>query len=106
MISTVQDMARKSPNREICGVIDSTGGIHPITNVASADGDFVFDKREYFSLLNALSKEGKEVKAIYHSHPFTPPLPSPADLACQKNIKKDFLIVSFDTHTWVPYAEI
>lgn len=104
MISTIQSMARKSPTREICGVIDTEDRIFPITNVASSDTDFVFDKREYFTLLNKLNEEGAEVKAIYHSHPFSPPLPSPTDLMSQQAVKRDYLIVTFDSYQWVPYA--
>jgi proteasome lid subunit RPN8/RPN11 len=44
--------------------------------------NFVLDAKQVMDVM----KEGKEIVAIYHSHPFTPPTPSEADrYACRKS---------------------
>lgn len=103
LISALQELARKSPRREVCGLIDSDLNIIPITNVSINSGDFVFDRREYFTALSDIEQTGKHVAAVYHSHPFSSATPTKQDLECQKRLKKHFIIVTINSYRWVPY---
>lgn len=104
VIESLQEMSKRSPDKEICGIIGSDMKIYPITNVASSAGDFVFDRGEYFRLLRTFQAENKCVHSVYHSHPFSSPSPSRQDLECQQRLEKDFLIVTNNSYRWVPYV--
>lgn len=81
VIEQLKQLAKQSPTKEICGVIDNNFDIHPITNVAkNASTCFIFSKREYFTLMKKFKEEGNKVLFIYHSHPSGYVTPSKADL--------------------------
>jgi len=84
-IKALQQLAAGSPNKEICGVVDTNGVVYPITNVAKVPGAcFVFSKREYFTLIKELQVSGLKLAFVYHSHPSGNPTPSEADMSFTK----------------------
>lgn len=94
VITQLQDLAKASPY-EICGVIGSDFTIHPIRNVAKNPTNcFIFDKKEYFTLIKKFKEDGCKVICIYHSHPNGDVTPSQADLNYTKNHKIPQIIVS------------
>ena len=87
-------------NKEICGLVLEDLSILPIQNISNNPNHFVFNRREWFALLNS----GVGILCIYHTHLNNDPTPSTVDLACQKNIKLDFLIVTPSKWSYTPYA--
>lgn len=98
-VVTVLDLAKRSPNREICGAIDSDGKVIPLRNTSKTPDTFVFHKGDWFSLLNS----GVRIQCLYHSHIAGTPDPSPLDLESQKKHKFDLLIVTSDDWRYIPY---
>lgn len=80
--------ARDQPQQEICGFIAAVPGEsgttrrYPIHNHASdARQRFDMDAGEQIAAFKAMRSRGETLRAIYHSHPSAPALPSAQDLA-------------------------
>jgi len=99
IIEKIQVMAALQ-RKEICGVVLKDNTIIPIKNVSSSHNTFVFDKREWFTLLNTKP----DILCIYHSHLNGNTEPSETDLNCQNIIMYDFLIVAGNDWSYTPYA--
>lgn len=105
-LNELYKMAATSPLKEICGILvasdDDTGiEIIPVINVANSGDQFVMQKSGYIRALRRLQAEGKEVMAIYHSHPNGDPTPSPADIAAALRTGHNYLIVTTNQYKWV-----
>jgi proteasome lid subunit RPN8/RPN11 len=95
LLEQIQLLAKQSPHQEVCGIIDDALYIHPITNVAKHGLTcFVFSRKEYFTLLNTLQKEGRRVLCVYHSHPSGNVEASKADIEFTKRSGLPQLIVT------------
>ncbi|HVO44262.1 MAG TPA: M67 family metallopeptidase [Aggregatilineales bacterium] len=71
---------------EICGLVGGRAGrayrVVEVPNVDSAPQvRFTMDRRAMVAAILDFDRAGLEVVAIYHSHPATPPQPSPTDIA-------------------------
>lgn len=105
VLAKLYQLAALSPTKEVCGVVDSTFTIHPITNRASNQTScFVFDKREYFTLIKKLKDAKQHVLFIYHSHPSNNVTPSAADVAFTKRSGIPQLIIGKNTYKVVENA--
>lgn len=105
VLTKLYQLAALSPTKEVCGVVDSTFVVHPISNRASNQKScFVFDKREYFTLIKELKEKGQHVLFIYHSHPSNNVTPSSADLAFTKRSGIPQLIIGKNTYRVVENA--
>ena len=74
----------EAPN-ECCGMIASREGravaVHRAVNQAERPRvTYEIRGKDLFRLFNEIEGAGLEIGAIYHSHPFTEPTPSPTDL--------------------------
>lgn len=87
-------IAAQSTHKEVCGVIDTSGIIHKITNVSSFANSFIFDKIEYKRILTNIAESGGTVYAVYHSHLSGPPELSQADITMMRRLKVHFVIIS------------
>ena len=87
-------IAAKSPHKEICGLIDSAGTVHPVTNVSSFANSFVMAKVEYRTITTKVKEAGDTVFAIYHSHISGPPELSPADKLMMDRLQVSFIVIS------------
>lgn len=103
IIEQIMALASASPQAEICGLIDNTGTIHPIRNVAGRTHSFIFEKRGYFAALKKIADGGRSVTCVYHSHTTGSPDPSQADFGAIKRLKVNYLIVTTTSYRWVPY---
>jgi|LSQX01.2.fsa_nt_gb proteasome lid subunit RPN8/RPN11 len=71
---------------EVCGFLGALPGrmadrIYPITNIApERERDYLMDPEEQLAAFLDMEREGRELAAIYHSHPKSPPYPSPKDI--------------------------
>lgn len=105
VVHSLQQLAKQSPHKEVCGIIDINFTIHQITNVAKNTATcFIFSKREYFTLMKKFKEEGNKVLFIYHSHPSGYVTPSEADIAFTKRSGIPQIIVSTTGYTVVENA--
>ena len=74
---------RELPN-EACGILGGRNGrvesVHPVENSPPSPTRYCMDPQGQFRVLDALSRAGREVVGIYHSHPNGPAAPSRVDL--------------------------
>jgi proteasome lid subunit RPN8/RPN11 len=78
--------AREDAPRECCGIIageaDRPIQLYRARNIAEGNRLYEIDPQQLIDLeFNELPSQGTEIIAIYHSHPESPPLPSPTDIA-------------------------
>jgi proteasome lid subunit RPN8/RPN11 len=102
LINQLLHHAQQSSSTEVCGLIGGKGGVatrcYPIANIASAPRRlFAMDPAQQIAAMRAMRECGEELFAIYHSHPDSPPLPSPADLAQANYPEALYLIISLQT---------
>jgi len=100
-IKEIQNMASRSPRREICGLVDSANTIYPITNVAGPNHHFCMEKIGYYKALNTISSLGRTVACCYHSHPYGSADPSDADRRSSFKLGLPYLIVAANSMYWL-----
>jgi proteasome lid subunit RPN8/RPN11 len=83
----IEDHARSSPDREVCGFVYSERYV-PLRNQSADPRRFEADPRD---IAAALAKYGEPL-AIFHSHPRGPAQPSFADLQDYYYISSSILI--------------
>jgi len=93
--------ARESLPGECCGLMIGTplriDSAHPARNLEAGNTRFVIDPRDHFAAVHAARESRRFVVGVYHSHPNTPPIPSPADRAEASYDDYVYLIVSLAT---------
>ncbi len=77
--------ARSTPDVEVCGLVSLTKqGIYKayaVSNVApNSSCRYDMNPKELIDVMRALREDDETLLAIYHSHPFSPPLPSQTDI--------------------------
>jgi proteasome lid subunit RPN8/RPN11 len=102
LINQLLQHAQQFPADEVCGLIGAKNGIptccYPITNIAVAPQRlFAMDPAQQIAALRTMRESGEQLFAIYHSHPNSPPLPSPTDLAQSNYPEALYLIISLQT---------
>ena len=79
----VEHCRRELPN-EACGILGGREGriesVHPVTSASPSPSRFAMDPAGQFRALDEISRAGREVVGIYHSHPSGPAAPSSLDL--------------------------
>jgi len=105
LILELQAQAKLNSTQEICGVIGSDMQIYPIRNVAKVSAScFIFDKRQYFLLMNTFKEYNIKVAYVYHSHPNGDPTPSRADIDYTKRSGVPQIIITKNTYKVVTRA--
>ncbi len=76
--------ARGHAPRECCGVIAGRDGeltrLHRLTNLEPGVSRYLFDDEEFYKIYWGIENRGKELLAVYHSHPVTVAWPSTTDV--------------------------
>lgn len=96
--------ARGQYPKEACGMlICSDGNVHrptellEITNVSEEPLEFfIFDNDELLNAMMMLDRTGKDICAVYHSHPMSPAIPSEADVEFAMMPNVHYIIVSLE----------
>jgi [CysO sulfur-carrier protein]-S-L-cysteine hydrolase len=99
IVNQLLHLTQKSPDEEICGLIsrDSRGfrQCYPVPNRATDRKHFfALDPKAQIDAMRAMREHGEELAGIYHSHPDSPPFPSPADVAQHEHPDVLYLIIS------------
>jgi proteasome lid subunit RPN8/RPN11 len=72
------------PN-EACGLLAGERNIaekiYRITNIEKSSVSYMMDPDEQFRVMKEMRKNGHEIVAIYHSHPYSQAYPSPVDVS-------------------------
>lgn len=105
ILASVYLLASKSPRREICGVVDSVGGVHPILNVSTKANEFIFSRQMYGRVQRQIKDSGARIVCVYHSHINGDPEPSIEDLHGMRATGLDYLIVANNTYTYTRFSD-
>jgi len=102
IVNQLLHLAQQSPDEEICGLISRDGhGFRQCYPVPNRAGDkkcfFALDPKAQIDAMRAMREHGEELAAIYHSHPDSPPLPSPTDVEQHEYPAVLYLIISLAT---------
>jgi proteasome lid subunit RPN8/RPN11 len=100
VLAAIESHARAEAPRECCGLLLGTlppastwPEIHraePTRNLAIRPTRYDIDPADHFRILRDARRSGLAVLGAYHSHPASPPVPSPTDLA---EALSDFLYI-------------
>ena len=76
--------ASSTPNIEVCGLLGGHDNralsVYPIKNIAQDQScRFLMDPEEQINAMCIMREKGEDLRGIYHSHPFSPPIPSDLD---------------------------
>ncbi|MBF0193109.1 MAG: M67 family metallopeptidase [Magnetococcales bacterium] len=100
IINKILGHAQRSAPAECVGILSGIGqdisGWHPLKNSLTDTDRFLADPQQQLELFKNLRKEQKEVVAIYHSHPTSPPVPSKLDIELSEYPKALYLVVSLN----------
>ena len=84
-LETILAHAHAETPRECCGfLVGNTCQIRDAVaarNLATAPTRFLVDPQDHINTLRAARQRGVEILGFYHSHPYTPALPSETDRA-------------------------
>ncbi len=96
--------AADRPDIEVCGLLAGRAGapeeLLPVTNARHRPDTFDMDPAELIAAMRRLRETGRELVAIYHSHPTGPPWPSPTDLAENHYPEAVHLIIGREGGQW------
>ncbi len=102
LLNRILDHAQRSLPAECVGILSGQGktvlGWHPLTNQWSDGRRFLADSTELIALLRQLRETGRELVAIYHSHPQSAASPSLTDVQQAHYPDALYLIVSLQTN--------
>lgn len=83
---------------EACGYLGASNGIAVesirLTNVDRSPEHFSLDPAEQFAAARNLRKSGRQLLAVYHSHPASPARPSQEDIRLAFDPSLSYVIVS------------
>ena len=78
----IEHAAAAVPN-ECCGVLGGKGSVvtsvHPLTNDLASPTRYFANPHELFTAVRKMQNAEEEMIGIFHSHPTSPPQPSPTD---------------------------
>jgi proteasome lid subunit RPN8/RPN11 len=102
VLAGIAGHARDAAPLECCGLLAGKGDlideyIHT-RNVRNSQVEYEIDPAEHFAAIKSLRARGREVVGAYHSHPRTPAVPSPTDLAEAQEGGFLYVIVSLRDH--------
>ena len=97
----IADHAMADAPKEACGLLAGRGDeitrAYPLANIALAPGQrFRLEPDEELRALKAIDATGLDWIGVYHSHPRSAPIPSPADTAEARDAKLLHLIISLE----------
>lgn len=99
----IAEAEKQTPN-EACGLIAGENGmakiIFPLTNISENPFTFLMEPGEQISTLFRIEELGLELAAIFHSHPHSPPIPSPTDIMESHYPDIPYIIIGKEDGEW------
>lgn len=94
------DHARTRPRYEVCGLLGGKDGLiqnyYPVDNIAEdRRRSFLMDPDGQLRVIRLMRDCGESMNGIFHTHPFSPALPSARDLSEARYPNVYYLIMSF-----------
>lgn len=90
---------REAPN-ECCGLLVGAANVVeravPTGNAAASPTRYLVDPAEHFALIRELRGTERDIIGAYHSHPASPAVPSPTDIAAAWSADFVYVIVSLE----------
>jgi proteasome lid subunit RPN8/RPN11 len=90
--------ARRDFPLEACGILGGAAGVvsehYPMANTDQSNEHFMMAPKEQFAVVKELRAKGKEMLAVYHSHPESPARPSEEDIRLALTPDVSYVIVS------------
>lgn len=84
LVSEIFSQGRAEAPIEACGYLSGNGDKvekrYPMKNVDNSPEHFSFDPKEQFAALKEARAEGRQIIAVYHTHPASPARPSGEDI--------------------------
>ena len=84
-LAEIVAIVSKNAPYESCGILagdhHSSQKVYLIQNTLQAHNEYLMDAEEMLAAFWDIEEKGWEVLAFFHSHPSSPPIPSPTDLA-------------------------
>jgi proteasome lid subunit RPN8/RPN11 len=101
--TAIIDHAKRDFPLEACGILGGENGVvsehYPMANTDKSNEHFTMEPKEQFAVVKDLRAKGKELLAIYHSHPETPARPSEEDIRLALTPNVSYVIVSLAGET-------
>ncbi len=98
MLAGIVRHARDEAPLECCGLLVGGGDLIDeyvcARNVRASAVAYQVDPADHFAAIRSVRARGRAIVGVYHSHPRTPALPSPTDLAEAHDAELLYLIVS------------
>jgi proteasome lid subunit RPN8/RPN11 len=98
VMAGIIDHCRSGFPNESCGICGGRDGVveefHAMENVDHSPVSYFMDPKAQFRVMKALRAAGRQMVAIYHSHPHSAPYPSPKDVRLASYPDTVYLIVS------------
>ena len=96
--------AAAAPNEEVCGLLAGRDGLPderlPVTNALHRPDAFDMDPAELIAAMRHLREAGRELVAIYHSHPASAAYPSQTDVAENRYPEAVHVIIGREGGEW------
>lgn len=77
--------AKEAYPKEACGILSGSGmnaeKLYRMKNIDDSSVTYMMEPKEQFQVMKEIEKQGRKMTAIYHSHPASPPYPSPRDIS-------------------------
>jgi [CysO sulfur-carrier protein]-S-L-cysteine hydrolase len=97
-INRILSHGRSAYPDEACGIIAGEGNtaalFYAAANAESSPVSYLIDSQEQFRIMKEIRDKGMRMVAIYHSHPYSPPYPSPTDVKLAFYPDAAYIIVS------------
>ncbi len=98
--SSMLEHAKTDFPLECCGILGGKGDeathIYPVTNIDQSKVTYLMDPAEQIKIFKEMRSFGIELKAIYHSHPNHPALPSRTDVDLAYYPEAVYIIISIN----------
>lgn len=108
ILSQAVQHAQSLTPREACGLLAGSSfyaaQIFQITNISPDSAAFYLEPAELIAAFYEIESQGLEIVAFYHSHPFSPPHPSRADIDQYYYPEIPHMIIGRQDNIWVAKA--